>query len=299
MISADSIKAKLKNKAKKNNRLFQDELVAYCLERTIYRISISKYNENFTLKGGIFLYAIFNGEFSRATRDIDLLARALDNEINVMKRVFEEIFAIESDDAIKYKRESLVISTITEFKEYQGINIKIMAMLDRTLIPVSIDIGFGDVVHPERVRMEFPVLLEMDAPIIYAYSLASVVAEKFEAIVSLGYANSRYKDLYDIYILSHQFDFKGLELSTAIVETFKHRNTSMDDIVIFEEDFSEDRTRNSRWKSFVGKKRAMMQIELSDAIDGIHIFLGPIIEGVRNEDYSIAEWKHTERKWRA
>lgn len=297
MINADSIKAKLKNQAKKNGRLYQDELVAYCLERTIYRISISRYNENFTLKGGIFLYAIFNGEFLRATRDIDLLARALNNEVDVMEKVFEEIFAIESDDAIHYKEESLAISTITEFKEYQGINVKVMAMLDRTLIPVSIDIGFGDVVHPERVKMEFPVLLEMDAPIIYAYSLASVVAEKFEAIVSLGYANSRYKDYYDIYILSHQFNFDGLELSTAIVETFKHRKTSMDDIVIFEEGFSEDGTRNSRWKSFVGKKRAMVQMDLSEAIDCIHAFLGPIIEGVRNENYFNADWMCTERKW--
>lgn len=297
MISADSIKAKLKNQSKKNGRLFQDELVAYCLERTIHRISISRYNENFTLKGGIFLYAIFNGEFSRATRDIDLLARALNNEVDVMKKVFEEIFAIESDDAIHYKEDSLAINTITEFKEYQGINIRVIAMLDKTQIPVSIDIGFGDVVHPERIKMEFPVLLEMDAPIIYAYSLASVVAEKFEAIVSLGYANSRYKDFYDIYLLSHQFDFNGLELSTAIVETFKHRNTLMDDIVIFEEDFSEDKTRNSRWKSFVGKKRAMMQVELSEAINGIRIFLDPIIEGIKNEVYLNAGWKHTERKW--
>lgn len=292
MINANSIKAKLKNQAKKNGRLFQDELVAYCLERTIYRISISRYNENFTLKGGIFLYAIFNGEFSRATSDIDLLARALNNEVDVMKRVFEEIFAIESDDAIHYKEESLVINTITEIKEYQGINVKVMAMLDRTLIPVSIDIGFGDVIHPKRVKMDFPVLLGMEAPMIYAYSLASVVAEKFEAIVSLGYANSRYKDFYDIYILSHQFDFDGLELSTAIMETFKHRSTMMDDLVIFEEGFSEDRTRNSRWKSFVGKKRAMMQMDLSEVVDGIHIFLGPIIEGIRNDDYSNAEWKH-------
>lgn len=128
-----------------------------------------------------------------------------------------------------------------------------MAMLDRTLIPVSIDIGFGDVVHPQRIKMEFPVLLEMDAPIIYAYSIESVVAEKFEAIVSLGYANSRYKDFYDIYILSHQFDFDGLDLSTAIVETFKCRNTTLEDIVIFEEAFSQDRTHNLRWRSFVRK----------------------------------------------
>ncbi|MDA3847511.1 MAG: nucleotidyl transferase AbiEii/AbiGii toxin family protein [Vallitaleaceae bacterium] len=298
MINADSVKARLKNQATKNGRLFRDELVAYCLERTIYRISISKYNENFTLKGGIFLYAIFEGEFSRATRDIDLLARELENEVEAMRKVFEEIFAIESDDAIKYKAESLSINTITEFREYQGINIKVMAMLDNTAIPVSIDIGFGDVVLPERVMMDFPVLLEMDAPQIYAYSLASVIAEKFEAIVSLGYANSRYKDFYDIYLLSNQFDFDSLELSIAIMETFKHRKTMMDDIVIFEKEFSKDRTRNMRWKSFISKKRAMMQIELTEAIDGIESFLSPVIEGIRYENYYVSEWKHKERIWR-
>jgi len=299
LISADSVKARLKNQAIKSGRLFQEELIAYCLERTIYRISTSKYNENFTLKGGIFLYAIFDGEFSRATRDIDLLARALENEVEVIKKVFEEIFAIESDDAIKYKTESMSINTITEFKEYQGINIKIMAMLDKTAIPVSIDIGFGDIIYPDRVMMDFPVLLEMDVPRIYAYSLASVIAEKFEAIVSLGYANSRYKDFYDIYILSNQFDFNSLELSIAIRETFKHRKTMIDDIVIFEDEFSLDRTRNVRWKAFVGKKRAMVQIELTEVINGIENFLSPIIEGVRNGDYNVAEWKHKERIWKS
>ncbi len=298
MINADSVKARLKNQAIKSGRLFQEELVAYCLERTIYRISISKYNENFTLKGGIFLYAIFDGEFSRATRDIDLLASSLENEVEVIKKVFEEIFSIESDDAIKYKTESLSINTITEFKEYQGINIKIMAMLDKTAIPVSIDIGFGDIIYPDRVMMDFPVLLEMDAPRIYAYSLASVIAEKLEAIVSLGYANSRYKDFYDIYILSNQFDFDSLELSTAIIETFKHRKTTMDDIVIFEEGFSKDRTRNLRWKSFISKKRVMLQIELTEAINGIENFLSPIIEGIQNENFYVAQWKYNERIWR-
>lgn len=100
------------------------------------------------------------------------MAKSLENEVEVIRKVFQEIFAIESDDAIKYKTESMSINTITEFKEYHGINIKVMAMLDKTVIPVSIDIGFGDVVYPERVMMEFPVLLEMNVPKIYAYSLS-------------------------------------------------------------------------------------------------------------------------------
>ena len=101
------------------------------------------------------------------------------------------------------------MKNITEFKEYHGVNISIMAYLDRTRIPVSIDIGFGDVVYPNRVKMEFPVLLDMNVPEIYAYSIASVIAEKFEAIVSLGDANSRYKDFYDLYILAARCDLCG------------------------------------------------------------------------------------------
>ncbi len=103
---------------------------------------------------------------------------------------------------------TLEIKTITEFKEYSGVNVSVFAMLDRTKVPVSIDIGFGDVVYPKKHIMEFPTLLDMATAKIYAYSLETVIAEKLEAIVSLGYVNSRYKDFYDIYLLSRNFDFE-------------------------------------------------------------------------------------------
>lgn len=98
--------------------------------------------------------------------------------------------------------------------------------------------------------------------------------------------------------MSNQFDFDSLELSTAIIETFKHRKTTMDDIVIFEEGFSKDRTRNLRWKSFISKKRVMLQIELTEAINGIENFLSPIIEGIQNENFYVAQWKYKEKNWR-
>ena len=119
-----------------------------------------------------------------------------------MKKVFENIFSIECDDALRYDLDTLEVIYITEFKEYHGVNVSIVAHLDRTKVSVSIDIGFGDVVYPDRVKMEFPVLLDMEVPEIYAYSISSVISEKFEAIVSLGDANSRYKVFYDIYILA-------------------------------------------------------------------------------------------------
>lgn len=163
--------------------------------------------------------------------DIDLLAQRIPNDAEGIKKVFQDIFSIEYDDALRYDLESLDVHNITEFKEYHGVNLSINAYLDRTKIQVSIDIGFGDVVYPDRIQMDFPVLLNMDEPKIFAYSLYSVIAEKFEAFTSLGLINSRYKDFYDIYILARRFDLSGVELQEAIRKTFAHRGTSFDDIM--------------------------------------------------------------------
>ena len=92
------------------------------------------------------------------------------NNDEEMTNVFNDIFSIECDDALRFDLNTLEVINITEFKEYHGVNVSIMGYLDRTKVPVSIDIGFGDVVYPERMKMEFPVLLDMEAPEIYAYS---------------------------------------------------------------------------------------------------------------------------------
>ena len=144
------------------------------------------------------MYALFDGEYARATRDIDLLAQRIPNDAEEMTNVFNAIFSIECDDALRFDLNTLEVINITEFKEYHGVNVSVMGYLDRTKVPVSIDIGFGDVVYPERIKMEFPVLLDMEVPEIYAYSIYSVMAEKFEAFVSLGLANGRYNDFYAI-----------------------------------------------------------------------------------------------------
>lgn len=217
MTNATSVKDRLKKQAIEDGKTVQDKLVTFGLERTIYRLSISEYAERFTLKGGIFLYALFEGEYARATMDIDLLAQRISNDVDEMKKIFHDIFSIECDDALRFDLNTLKVINITEFKEYHGVNVSIMGYLDRTRIPVSIDIGFGDVVYPERMKMEFPVLLDMEVPEIYAYSIYSVIAEKFEAFVSLGFANGRYKDFYDIYVLADRYDLNGMELKKAML----------------------------------------------------------------------------------
>lgn len=298
MISATSIKDRLKKQAIEEQKTMQERLVMYGLERTIYRLSISKYVEQFTLKGGIFLYALFNGDYSRATTDIDLLAQCISNDIEEMKKVFKEIFSIKCDDALHFDLNTLDVIYITEFKEHHGVNVSVLGYLDKTKVPISIDIGFGDVVYPERMKMDFPVLLDMDTPKVYAYSINSVIAEKFEAFVSLGLANSRYKDFYDVYILADRYDFDGTELMNAIKETFNHRGTSFEDIVAFEDGFADDKTRRMRWNSFVKKKKALVKLGFEETVQLLKILLFPIVEAFKKNELFERTWSHEKKLWK-
>lgn len=292
MSNAASVKNRLKNRSKELNKTLQELLVIYGLERTIYRLSISRFRDNFTLKGGIFLYSVFDGSFIRATTDIDLLAHKISNEIDDMKAVFAEIFSIETDDPLRFDPGTLDAKAITEFKDYHGVNISIMAFLDRTRIPVSIDIGFGDVIYPDRVEIDFPVVLNDENPHIYAYTLYSSAAEKFEAMVSLAYDNSRYKDFYDLYILASTHDFNGEELAEAIRETFENRHSSLSEIVAFKAGFTNDPIRQARWKSFVKKKRALLPVTFEDTIILIRKFMEPAADAVRSGRKFDKNWNH-------
>jgi predicted nucleotidyltransferase component of viral defense system len=295
--NATSVKDRLKRQAVADGKTMQDKLVTFGLERTIFRLSVSKYADRFVLKGGIFLYALFDGEYTRATMDIDLLGQSISNDAAEMKNLFSDIFSIECDDALRFDLKTLEVINITEFKKYHGVKVSIMGYLDRTKVPVSIDIGFGDVIYPERVKMEFPVLLDMEVPEVYAYSIYSVIAEKFEAFVSLGLANSRYKDFYDIYVLADRYNLDGAELKTAIMETFTHRSTSFDDIAAFEDDFTDDVTRQGRWKAFIKKKKAMMKIEFEETMELLRLLLLPIVYSINNNEPFERTWNKETKSW--
>lgn len=279
IMNAESVKSRLKTFAIKNKCTFQEALTYYGLERAIYRISISEYAEHFVLKGGIFLYAIFARNYVRATTDVDLLAQRISNSGEEMKRVFQNIFSQNIDDALTFDTETITVEDITELKEYHGLRVSIAGYLERTKVPISIDIGFGDVIYPESIKMDFPVILDMDVPKVNVYSLESSVAEKLEAIIHNGYLNSRYKDFYDIYILSKNYAFSYDELKEAFIETFENRKTRMTmDTAAFREDFLNDPVHQTRWNGFLKKKRALVQVSMPEAIDRIKSFVKPVFE---------------------
>ena len=276
-MNVQSIKDKLKNIARKNHRVYQEVLTVYALERTIYRISKSDFKENFTLKGGIFLYALYDKNYPRSTTDIDLRADRISSDEKTIKSVFERIFSLQFDDGLEYDLETLVTKQITKQDEYQGINISVTALLGNIKIPVSIDIGFGDIIVPGRMEIDFPVLLDFDIPHIYSYSIESTLSEKFEAIVSLGLANTRFKDFYDIYVLLQSKNIDDEVLKQALVNTFSNRNTTFNDIVVFDKNFSSDAERQKRWNAFTKKKTALMQVSFEDVVLTIKNYFEPLI----------------------
>jgi predicted nucleotidyltransferase component of viral defense system len=294
-MNAESIKARLKNFAVKTGHTFQEALTYYGLERTIYRISVSKYAEHFVLKGGIFLYAIFERNYERATTDIDLLARQLSNSSDTMKSVFMDIFSQDIDDALVFDIDSIIAKDITEFKEYHGLHISAIGYLDHTKIPVGIDIGFGDIIYPDTVKMDFPVILDMKPPIVNAYSLESSIAEKLEAIIHNGYLNSRYKDFYDIYVLSKTYSFLYSDLRSAVIQTFENRKTILTmDSAVFNDEFINDPVHRTRWNSFLKKKKALIQVSMTDVMNWIKSFACPLLEGT---DHEFSTWNPKEGHW--
>ena len=280
-----------------SKRTLQDLLVSYGMERTIYRLSLSKYVDKFILKGGILLYALYEGDYGRSTYDIDLLAYHISNEKNNMEDIFKKIFSIELDDGLIYDLKSIKVKEITKFKEYHGVNVSIICYLGNICIPISLDIGFGDTIFPKPVKMDFPILLNTDCPKILAYSIYSLISEKFEAIVSLGFANSRFKDFYDIYEVSKNFDLNGIELQKAILETFNNRKTHIEEIVAFNDEFIDDKVRIKRWDSFIKKNQIDVYINFKETMEHIKRLLFPIVKSIiDNYEYNL-KWNHRTLNW--
>ena len=294
-----SVKAKLRDRAEQENRTYQEIMTVYGLERTLYRLSVSPYSHQFILKGGILLYAWYQGNFTRGTADVDFLADHIPNDLEIIKKAFENIFQITCpDDGIVFDIQTLRAERIAEFKKYPGIHLSVLGFLERTQISIQVDIGFGDVIFPAKTTMEYPTLLDQRAPILETYSKETVIAEKFEVIVSLGKANSRYKDYYDIYALSESFDFENESLETALIETFANRHTPFDFIIAFEKGFATDSDRKRIWASFLKAKNITTGPTFELVVQRIQTFLSPIVESIGNSTTELKAWNHLSGEWK-
>jgi len=273
-----SIRTRLLNLAKKENLSFQLVIIRYMQERLLFRLAMSMYSANFCLKGGVLLY-VYSREQSRPTLDIDFLGTNIPNELESLKAVFRNICSIYDPlDAVTFDTGSISAEEIAGRDKYPGIRLFVMAGLDKIRQRIQVDVGFGDAVFPSPIKLSYPTLLpDSGIPMVQAYSLETVVAEKFEAMIDLSVLNSRMKDFYDVYqiLTTHQFDSNLLEES--IRETFRNRNTGYSpDHSLFTPGFALNETRQRQWKAFLSRNHLDAGLDFPSVIGKIHTVLTPI-----------------------
>ena len=251
-----SIRARIINKAKADRVDTQFLLTRYALERMLYRLAASEHRDNFLLKGAL-LFDLWYDVPLRPTRDIDLLGFGL-AEIPHLFKVFEDLCAIEVADGINFDSASIHAEEIRKDANYSGIRVTVVGTIDGAKCTVQVDIGYGDAVTPAPEIAMYPVMLkDMPAPELRVYPQYTVIAEKFEAIVSLGMVNSRMKDYFDLWVLLRNADLEQSILEQAVEATFNKRKTGMPvEIPLgLSDQFAQDRTRIALWDAFVGRNK--------------------------------------------
>jgi predicted nucleotidyltransferase component of viral defense system len=270
-----SVRSRLLNLSKQRRQPFQMVVTYYVLERLLYRLSQTKHRDRFILKGAMLLTKWFEDPL-RPTKDLDFLGIGSDDQ-NEMVSIFKEVCGVSFDDGVVFDVDSVQIGRIREETEYGGLRITANATVDKARIRVVIDIAFGDSVEPGLQEIDLPVLLNFPAPHLRAYAPETVIAEKFQAMVALGRANSRMKDFYDIWVLSRTFKFADGKLPRAIAATFFARRKTeipreLPDALT--PDFANDPAKVAQWNSFVADV-AFQPGTFADVIKDLSAFLMP------------------------
>ena len=248
---AASLSARLFNLARRTDQPFDVLLTRFVHERLLYRLSRSPHADRFALKGAMLL-TTWLPEAARGTRDLDLLGFGDSSEERILG-IFRDVLAIAAEDGVEFDLAALRVGLIREELEHGGLRLRGTASLSSARIAVVVDIGFGDSVEPGLETIDYPVLLDLPAPKLRAYAPETVIAEKFQAMVALGRANSRMKDFYDIWILSRTFHFDADRLARAIAATFARRQTAIpteipDALTLA---FAEDPLKQRQWAAFI------------------------------------------------
>lgn len=275
-----SVRDRLLNKARAEKLDYNLLLTRYALERMLYRLSVSKQRDQFLLKGAL-LFDLWFDVPHRPTHDADFLGFG-SAEIPSVEEVFREICRIEVEDGIVFQPDSVKAAEIRKEANYAGVQVMLMGLLGSARCPVQIDIGFGDAVVPGPENVHYPVILgEMPEPHLRAYPRYTVVAEKLEALISLGMLNSRMKDFFDLWILAKHSDFDGSVLSRAVAATFERRGTAIPNGVPIglSDEFIHDTQKEKQWQGFL-RKNALDPMSLATVVADLRDFLLPVLASV-------------------
>ena len=289
---AASIRQRLLNESKRQDRPFQELLQYFAMERFLYRLSLHPLADRFILKGALLMTA-WRAAQSRPTVDIDLSART-SNDLDHVRGWIEELCTfIVDEDGIHFDPESIEILRIKEDAEYEGVRVRFDATLARARVPMQIDIGFGDVITPPASRISYPAILELPQPSLWAYPKETVIAEKLEALTMLGLLNSRLKDYFDIWLLATLYDFDGGTLSDAVRATFVNRSTTVESVPVgLTPEFSGDAARQLQWAAFRKRGRfSNAPEELRSVVTAVANFAVPVLESLAANTLFDQTWR--------
>ena len=287
-----SVRQRLLNLSHQSKQDFGLLLTKYALERLLYRLSVSKHRDVFVLKGAL-LFQLWISEPYRPTRDLDLLGQGVGSTERYHK-IFTELCSIKvEDDGIALLADTIRVERIRDDEEYEGVRVLLEARLANARISLQIDVGFGDVVTPPPLELEYPTLLAFPAPRLRAYPKESVVAEKFEAMVKLGMANSRMKDFYDLWVMAEKFEFEGQVLSAAVKATFERRKTNLpaSSPTAFTAEFCNAPTKQTQWNAFLKKSGLKGSESLADVVRIIDAFVMPSVEAIHTKKAFARSWR--------
>lgn len=276
---AASVRARLLNRARADRTDFNLILTRYSLERLLYRLSVSPWADQFLLKG-VLLFDLWFDQPHRPTRDIVLLGFG-SSELDDLIEVFQQVCVQPSDDGMVFDRGSVQAARIRKEANYEGVRVTLLGTLDGARCSVQIDVGYGDAVTPAAELVQFPALLEDVAPpSLRAYPVYTVIAEKYEAIVSLGMANTRLKDYFDLWLLAIYAEIDEAILRQAVQATFARRGTDVPQAAPLglSDAFVASPTKQQQWRAFLSKSK-LMAPDLAEVTAGLRRLLGLLDSG--------------------
>ena len=251
MKSATAVKAKIKNKAGGSSDKSQIMLRIYLMERLLERVSLSRYRDNFVLKGGLLVSSLV-GVDMRSTMDIDTTVKSLPLNKSAIQKILEEIMAIGLEDGVLFRITK--VQDIMEGHEYEGVRFMIDCTMDKLKQTIKMDISTGDEITPKAITHELPLIIEDRTIELWAYNLETLLAEKLETIMVRAEANTRMRDFYDIHVLLEQ-DAVTIDRDTmkaAFYATCNKRGSieligTIDDVI---NKIADDETMKQLWNNY-------------------------------------------------
>ena len=274
-MNSESLKAKINNRAKKNKVMPQDLMQMYFFERLLYRISISKYKNNFILKGGLLLSALF-GDERRTTQDMDTMIKGIEIENDILNPILEEIININGDDGIAFK--ILKSSNIRNQDKYGGFRISLLGVKEELQVNLKIDITTKDPIIPREINFKYKSMFDNSYINIMVFTKESIMAEKFQTLIEDTETDTRAKDFYDLYMLMKE-DIDKENLRKAIINTFKRREKSylLKEIEERYDMISKSDILKSYWNNFKKSHIYASDISYDEIVDKIEEIVNVII----------------------